>query len=42
MIGNHSLVEYLTLADQTLTKEKQRLETYLTWQDVGVKIINEF
>ena len=25
MIGNHSLVEYLTLADLTLTKEQQRL-----------------
>ena len=42
MMGNLSLVEYMTLADKTQTKEKQRLQKYLTWQDVGTKVINEF
>ena len=42
MIGSLSLVEYLTLADLMLTKEEQRLQQYLTWQDVGAKVINEF
>ena len=41
-MGNLSLVEYLTLANSTLTKEEQRLQKYLTWPDVDTKVINEF
>lgn len=42
MIGNLSLVEYMTLADKTLSNEKKRLISYLTWPDFGKKVINAF
>jgi len=31
MIETHSLMDYLTLADQLLQAEQQRCNLYLTW-----------
>ena len=42
MMGNHSLVEYLTLSNNIYEAEEKRLNTYLNWPDLSNKIINEF
>ena len=42
MMGNHSLVEYLTLSNKIYEAEEKRLNTYLNWPDLFGKIINEF
>ena len=39
---NLSLVEYLTIVDNMLTKEEDRILQYLKWQDMGNKVIYEF
>ena len=42
MMGNHSLVEYLTISNSIYEAEAKRLNTYLNWPDLFGKIINEF
>jgi len=42
MVNNCSLVEYLKLADKILVEEKNRLTSYLTWDKIEQKIVDEF